>query len=64
MKATKEQIRAMLAVQGMEVPENELDDVVLRFSTWMASLDEIEAELGSLMDEIDPIPPIYPREGF
>ncbi len=64
MQATKERVQAMLELQGVPVPDDEIDDVVLRFSTWMAAFEEIEDELGDEMNDCDPIPPVYPREDF
>jgi hypothetical protein len=30
----------------------------------MKAFNEIEAALGTQMDEVDPIPPVYPHEEF
>jgi hypothetical protein len=61
---TEEYVRSMLAVQGIPVPESEIPNIVLRFSLWMKAFNEIESVLGSRMNEVDPIPPVYPHESF
>ena len=64
MHVTEEYVRSMLAVQGIPVPESEIPNIVLRFSLWMKAFNEIESVLGSRMNEVDPIPPVYPHEDF
>jgi hypothetical protein len=61
---TADQVRTMLEVQGLRIPEDEMKNVAIRFSTWLAALAEIEAVLGDRMNEVDPIPPVYPQEEF
>jgi hypothetical protein len=55
-------VRVLLKLQALEVPEGDLPEIALRLSTWLSALEEIEAELGDAMDEVDPIPPVYPRQ--
>lgn len=64
MRITKDQASLLLAVQGLELPDGDLDEVALRLSTWLTALEQIEAELGTAMNAVDPIPPVYPRETF
>lgn len=64
MKITKDQARVMLDVQGLKLPEGDIDEVALRLSTWLTMLEQIEAELGEAMNAVDPVPPVYPREEF
>jgi hypothetical protein len=64
MRITKNQARVLLEVQGLELPEADIDEVALRLSTWLTALEQIEAELGEAMNAVDPIPPVYPREEF
>jgi hypothetical protein len=61
---TADQVRTMLEVQGLRIPEDELKNVAIRLSTWLAALSEIEAVLGDRMNDVDPIPPVYPHEEF
>jgi hypothetical protein len=62
MDITAQQARLMLEIHGLQVPDSEIEEVALRFSTWLRALEEIEAEIGEQMDDVDPIAPVYPRE--
>lgn len=64
MQVTEEYVRAALAFQGIPVPESEIQNVFVRLSLWMKAFNEIEAALGAQMDDVDPIPPVYPHEVF
>lgn len=59
MKITDAFVRAMADAQGLTIPEDELVNIRIRLTTWMAAMDQIEAELGPLMNTVDPIPPIF-----
>ncbi len=62
MEISKEQVRVLCEVQGLSVPEDELDDIATRMSTWLTALDQIEVELGEEMNRVDPIPPLFPAD--
>jgi hypothetical protein len=64
MQVTEEYVRSTLKLQGIPVPESEIQNVFLRLSLWMKAFNEIEAALGTQMDDVDPIPPVYPHEDF
>ena len=64
MLVTEEYVRSTLALQGIPVPESEIQNVFLRLSLWMKAFNEIEAALGTQMNDVDPIPPVYPHEDF
>jgi hypothetical protein len=64
MRITRDQARVLLEVQGLELPEADIDEIALRLSTWLTALEQIERELGEAMNAVDPIPPVYPREEF
>lgn len=61
MKVTEDQVRVLLEIQALRVPESDLGEIALRLSTWLSALEEIEMEMGDKMDEVDPIPPVFPR---
>jgi hypothetical protein len=61
---TSEQTRALALIAGLDIPEQDLDNVTLRLSALLDSMDEIEAELGAEMDAVEPLPPVFPREDF
>ena len=55
-------VRSMGEMIGLEIPESDLDAITIRLSELLSAMDEIERELGAEMDQVDPIPPVYPRE--
>lgn len=64
MNISREQVRMLGALQGLALPEGDLDSIALRLSVWLTAMEEIEAELGARMNQTEPIPPIFPREEF
>lgn len=64
MALTREQLVVMARTVGLEIPEADLDNVMLRLSAMLAAMDAIERELGSVMDRTEPVPPVYPHEEF
>ncbi len=64
MKMTEDDIRNMSRAIDLEIPEADLNTIALRLSALLEVMDEMEKELGAEMDEVDPIPPVYPREEF
>jgi hypothetical protein len=63
-QVSEDYVRSALALQGIPVPKEELQNVFLRLSLWMKAFNEIEAVLGDQMNDVDPIPPVYPHEDF
>lgn len=61
---TREQTQALALIAGLDIPEQDLDNVTLRLSALLDSMVEIEAELGAEMDAVEPLPPVFPREDF
>jgi len=61
---TREQTQALALITGLDIPEQDLDNVTLRLSALLESMEEIEAELGAEMDAVEPLPPVFPREDF
>lgn len=64
MQLTKQQVREMAGAIDLEIPEADLENVRLRLTTLLASMEEIERELGAVMDQTEPVPPVYPHEEF
>jgi len=64
MALTREQLVVMARTVGLEIPEADLNNVMLRLSAMLAAMDEIERELGPVMDRTEPVPPVYPHEEF
>lgn len=61
---TREQTQALALIAGLDIPEQDLDNVTLRLSALLESMHGIEAELGAEMDAVEPLPPVFPREDF
>jgi len=64
MKFTRDQTKVLAAAAGLEIPEDDLDNVALRVSALLEAMAQIEAELGEEMDAVEPLPPVFPREDF
>ena len=62
MDLTPEQIRGIARLVGLDIPEADIASVALRMSALLAEMAAIEGELGSLMDKVEPVPPVYPHE--
>lgn len=58
MEITREQVRVLCTMQGLTIPDEEIDDVATRMSTWLSAMEQIEQELGDQMNAVDPLPPI------
>jgi hypothetical protein len=58
MKITIDYVRAFASAQRLSIPEDELENIQNRLTTWLAAMDEIEAQLGDAMSKVDPIPPV------
>jgi len=64
MALTREQLVSIARIVGLEIPEADLNNVMLRLSAMLAAMDAIERELGPVMDRTEPVPPVYPHEEF
>ena len=64
MELTTEQVRGMARAIGLEIPQEDLTSVALRLAGLLTVMEEIERDIGDRMDEVDPVPPVYPREEF
>lgn len=52
----------MAAAIGLEIPETDLNNVVLRLSSSLTAMESIERELGPELDRVEPVPPVHPHE--
>jgi hypothetical protein len=64
MEVTKEQLIAMANAISLDMAEGDLENVRVRLSTLLTEMEGIDRELGPEMDEVEPVPPVYPREEF
>jgi hypothetical protein len=62
MELTAQQVRAMAQAIDLNIPEADLNSVMLRLSALFAEMENIERELGAAMDQTEPVPPVYPNE--
>lgn len=62
MKLDSALVRSMGETIGLDIPESDLDAITIRLRELLAAMDQIELELGPEMDEVEPIPPVHPRE--
>jgi aspartyl-tRNA(Asn)/glutamyl-tRNA(Gln) amidotransferase subunit A len=47
---------------GLRMHADDINEVAVRLSALLDDMERIEERLGVRLDEIDPIPPVYPRE--
>ncbi len=64
MKLTEDDIRNMSRVINLDIPDSDLNTIAIRLSALLSVMEEVEKDFGPEMDEVDPIPPVYPREEF
>ena len=64
MKLTRDQVKLLAGAVGLEIPEEDLENVSIRIGSLLAEMESIEAELGAEMDKVEPLPPVFPREDF
>lgn len=64
MELNKEQLLAMARAVSLGIPESDIENVRLRLSGLLSEMEVIERELGAVMDTMEPVPPVYPREEF
>ena len=62
MELTREQLAAMAATIGLNLPAGDAENVRLRLSALLTEMEAIERELGVEMDQTEPVPPVYPHE--
>lgn len=62
MIVSKDLVMSLCEMQGLRVPESEMENVAIRLSTWMSAMEQIEADMGDLIQTVDPIPPVFPKE--
>tara|TARA_B100000745_G_scaffold251815_1_gene173973 strand:- start:206 stop:400 length:195 start_codon:yes stop_codon:yes gene_type:complete len=64
MNLTEDDISNMSRAINLNIPESDLNTIALRLSALLSVMEEVEKDFGPEMDEVDPIPPVYPREEF
>ncbi|HAA90975.1 MAG TPA: hypothetical protein DCS82_04175 [Rhodospirillaceae bacterium] len=65
MKFSKDDIRTMAQAVNLEIEDEEdLKVMAIRLSSLLEAMEEIEKQIGKEIDEIEPVPPVYPTEPF
>lgn len=64
MELDSAQVRSMGKLIGLDIPESDLEAVTIRLGELLSAMDDIERELGAEMDEVEPVPPVFPREDW
>lgn len=62
MELTPEHIGELARMIDLEIPLADRQNIALRLGTLLSSMADIERELGPLMDQTEPVPPVYPQE--
>ena len=57
-------VRELGQLIGLDIPQSDLEAITIRLSELLAAMDEIEHELGAEMDQVEPIPPVFPHEDW
>ena len=63
-KLTKDDVRSMAKAIELNIPESDLTAVTLWLSSYLEVIADIDAQLGDEMNNVDPVPPVFPREDF
>ena len=61
---TRADIQELGRLVDLSIPDVDSVEIGLRFDSLMGSMKEIEELLGNQMDNVEPIPPVYPHEIF
>ena len=64
MKLTRDQVKLLAATVGLEIPDQDLNNVTIRVASLLSAMEQIEAELGEEMNLVEPLPPVFPHEDF
>ncbi|MES2977523.1 MAG: hypothetical protein V4731_03800 [Pseudomonadota bacterium] len=64
MELSIEQLRVLSQMQGLTLPESDLENIAIRLSSWLTAMEQIEAEMGPEINAAEPIAPVFPREEF
>ena len=63
-KIEEDDIQELGRLVDLSIPDVDSVEIGLRFDSLMGSMKEIEELLGNQMDNVEPIPPVYPHEIF
>ena len=61
MELDRNRVQTLAILVGLPLPESDLEPIAIRLSELLSAMETIERELGAEMDEVDPIPPVFPH---
>jgi Asp-tRNA(Asn)/Glu-tRNA(Gln) amidotransferase C subunit len=64
MKLDRSQIEGLARIAGLQIPEDEIDQVARQLASLLTAMEEVEEKFGDLLDQVEPIPPVFPHEDF
>jgi Asp-tRNA(Asn)/Glu-tRNA(Gln) amidotransferase C subunit len=64
MKLDRQQVEALARTVGLQIPDGEIDDVARQLASLLTAMEEAEERFGHLLDDVEPIPPVFQREDF
>lgn len=64
LRVTPARVAELAKVVDLSMEPDDIDEVAVRLSALLEDMERIESRLGSRLDQVDPIPPVYPREEF
>ena len=61
MELDRSRVQTLANLVGLTIPESDLEPIAIRLGELLAAMEAIERELGAEMDQVDPIPPVFPQ---
>lgn len=61
METDRNRVETLATFVGLAIPESDLEPIAIRLGELLSAMATIERELGAEMDEVDPIPPVFPH---
>jgi hypothetical protein len=61
MELDRNDVQKMAGLVGFAIPQSDLDPIAIRLGELLTAMETIEQELGTEMDRVDPIPPVFPH---
>lgn len=64
MKLTTDDVRLLARTVGLAIPDEDIGNVAIRLSALFTAMEAVEADLGPMMDTVDPVPPVFVQEEY
>jgi hypothetical protein len=59
MNLTRDHVKCLAAAVGLEIPDEDVDNVTIRVAALLSAMEDIEHELGEAMNSVEPVPPVF-----